>query len=496
MGIEIDKTEFTHDDFDRFSQRLDAQLAQLSSLLERPDFGAGCDSIGAELELYIIDHEGRPAFLNQTLQKAAADPQLTLELNQYNLEYNLSPQDLNNGGLGAMELEVTHKLTALAATASDFDAKIVPIGILPTLRPEDFGRHCVTDRQRYRALIEQLIRRGGSNFNIDINGAQPLQMSVADISLEGANTSFQVHLRVDPANYACSFNAAQLVTPLGVALSANSPSLFGHELWCETRIPLFKQSIDTRHADRYRWHEPPRVSFGEGWVRDGALELFCEAVRLYPPLLPACAATTEGAEPTLAESAPELAELRLHQSTVWLWNRPVYDDADGGHLRIELRALPAGPTAVDMVAGAAFMTGLVHGLRATVADLLPSLPFTLAEHNFYRGAKHGLDARLVWPSATQRGLSERPVAEIIAELLPTADAGLAALGVSTTERDRYLGVIEGRLSARQNGASWQRRVVQGLVGGGAAPDAALQEMLHRYCKLSASNTPVAQWSLK
>lgn len=490
MGIEIDRTQFSEDMRRHFAGRLEEQLELLRGLLARPSFGRGPDTLGAELELYLIDSSGLPVFLNQELHADANDPQLTLELNRYNLEYNLSPRNLHDEGLLATEREVTHKLERLRRLARDHDARVVPIGILPTLREQDFGTHCVTDRQRYHALVAQLLKWRGSDFHIDIHGAEPLQIGMSDITLEGANTSFQVHLRVNPEDYVATYNAFQLVTPLVLGICANSPGLFGHELWDETRIPLFKQSIDTRHTDRYRWHEPARVSFGHGWVRHDAGELFEQAVRLYRPLLPACSEIRSD-----AQDPPTLDELRLHQSTVWLWNRPVYDDAAGGHLRVEMRALPAGPSAVDMVAGAALMLGLARGLRDRMDRLVTALPFSLAEYNFYRAAQHGLGARLVWPSERQHGLRDAALPEILAELLPTADEGLRHLGVSQAERDRYLGVIDARLAGRRNPAAWQRDCLRALMTRGAGKVPALGQMLERYIEHSTANQPVAEWPL-
>lgn len=491
MGIEINKTRFAADDRRIFSRRLESQLEQLSTVIAQPGFGGAADTMGAELELYIIDAEGRPAPINDALCEAVNDPQLTVELNKYNLEYNLSPQHLSDGGLGATEHELLEKLEQCASAAATQGASIVPIGILPTLQKTDLGDHCVTERQRYRALVAQLIAWRGSDFNININGVEPLQMTMANITLEGANTSFQVHQRVTPKDYAATFNATQLVTPLALAISANSPGLFGHQLWDETRIPLFKQSIDTREVDRYGWSEPPRVCFGQGWVRRGAFELFEETVRLYPPLLPAC-----DKSPTQRHGvAPALAELRLHQSTVWLWNRPVYDDVDGGHLRIEMRSLPAGPTPIDMVAGAAFAMGLARGLRDDMDALMAALPFHLAEYNFYRAAQHGLESRIVWPDPKHQGLRDVALIDVIARLLPLADDGLSKLGVARAERDRYLSVIEARLSARRNGAVWQRHATEALITAGQRKSDALRNMLSLYRELSAQNIPIAEWPM-
>jgi gamma-glutamyl:cysteine ligase YbdK (ATP-grasp superfamily) len=491
MGIDISEAGFTPQMERAFATRLQDNLAALKQVLAWPHFGRGEGSLGAELEMYLIDPDGRPRCVNQEVLEAAGDPQLTLELNRYNLEYNLSPHRLSARPFEATEREMLARLDWLRQQASRFDARIVTIGILPTLTPADFGPTTMTDRTRYHVLVEGLKRSRGGPFEVKIDGRRPLALRMDDVTLEGANTSFQLHYRVAPQDYADTFNAVQLVTPLVVAVAGNSPGLFGHDLWCETRIPLFKQSIDTRIKDRYHWHQSPRVGFGHGWVRQGAHELFAESVLLYPPFFPLC--SEEHPLVAVAQGrVPRLDELRLHQGSVWWWNRPVYDDADGGHLRIELRALPAGPTPVDMLANAALYIGLAEGLRPGIEQLLPALPFTLAEYNFYRAAQAGLDARLVWPDPRQSACRERPVAELLASLLPVAREGLGRIGIDADEADRYLGVIERRLASGQTGAQWQRRTLASLIDRRSADEAA-RLMLERYYTWSLGNTPVGEW---
>ena len=242
MGIEIDKTSFASSDYQRFNNALQENLDVLEGLLATPGFGSGAGSIGAELEMYIVDQHGHPLHLNQEICDAAGDAQLSVELNRYNLEYNLTPRALGDGPFAATEQEILTKLAQLGKVAAEFGGRIVPIGILPTLRPSDFGAHCITDRKRYHALVSQLLRRS-SHFRIDIDGEDPLQLDMADITLEGANTSFQIHYRVLPQLFADTFNAIQLVTPLALAVGANSPTLFGHNLWQDTAV----QAIH-RHA--------------------------------------------------------------------------------------------------------------------------------------------------------------------------------------------------------------------------------------------------------
>ncbi|RLQ22800.1 glutamate--cysteine ligase [Seongchinamella sediminis] len=493
MGIEIDKIEFSVPDFDAFSASLEENLNALYQLLQRPDFGQGSGSIGAELEMYLVDDQGFPLYANQEILEEAADPSLTLELNRYNLEFNLPPFGLAERPFAATEQAILERLARLGKVAARRGGRVVPIGILPTLRDTDFGPHCVTDRRRYHALVQQLIKRRGGHFNIDINGENPLKMTMKDITLEGANTSFQVHYRVAPDAFADTFNAIQLVTPLALAIGANSPGIFGHTLWDETRIPLFKQSIDTRYVDPYGWKEPARVNFGQGWARRGAEELFREVVRIYPPLLPLCNGRT-AAEEMAAGQAPSLAELRLHQSTVWLWNRPIYDDADNGHLRIEMRALPAGPSAVDMVANAAFLIGAAEGLRPVINQLLPAIPFRNAEYNFYRAAQYGLDARLVWPELDQSGYREQAVVDVIRRMLPVARAGLESMGLEHSEIEHYIGIVEERLDKRQSGAAWQRLKLAKLKQEMSSREAA-HALLEAFIALSEKNVPVARWPL-
>jgi gamma-glutamyl:cysteine ligase YbdK (ATP-grasp superfamily) len=491
MGSDIDRVEFSEADLPVFSALLEKNLVELDRVLDTPGFGQGPGAVGAELEVYIVDAQGNPLYTNQEIMADANDPQLTLELNRYNLEYNLTPRNLSDSPFQKTETEIRDKLAGLKAVAAQHGARVVSIGILPTLTPTDFGSHCITDKKRYHALVAQLIKRRGSRFHIDISGREPLKLEMEDITLEGANTSFQVHYRVAPDKFADTFNAIQLVTPLAVAIGANSPTLFGHSLWHETRIPLFKQSVDTRHVDRYSWKEPARVNYGQGWARRGAGELFHESVRLYPPLLPMCA---QAASPLTAGEAPTLAELRLHQSTVWLWNRAVYDNVDGGHLRIEMRALPAGPSAVDMVANAAFLIGLAEGLRPQINQMLPALPFDIAQNNFYRAAQSGLQAKLVWPQAGQSGCKEQTVSAIIEQLLPCAQQGLDDIGISRKESDRYLTVIEMRLRRQQTGAIWQQSRLEQLKARLPLDDA-LHRMLEEFMINSESNTPVAEWTL-
>jgi len=491
MGREIASTDFSGEQFQHFGERLRANLRALELLLQRPGFGEGELTFGAELELYIVDDQGTPLHVNQEIIAALGDPQLTLELNRYNLEYNFSPNLIADHCFRNTEREALAAIDKINACAARWNGSVVPVGILPTLQQSDIGYQAMTKLPRFEALTRELTQIRGGPFTINISGEDTLQLSMDDVTLEGANTSFQIHLRVPTREYAEFYNAAQLVTPLVVALAANSPTLFGHRLWQETRIPLFKQSIDCRPRDSMH-PIPARVNFGNNWIRTGAFELFAEAAMLYRPIFAIC----DEEDPVAVVRSggiPSLNELRLQQGSVWLWNRPVYDPAHGGHLRIEYRALPAGPSLVDMLANAVLAIGLTKVMQEHIPDLLPAIPFNYCTANFYRAAQSGLEADLFWPSPTQVQPEYHRASALLEKLLPRVPEQLAAMGFREDDFQPLLEVIEERLAARKTGARWQLEKVAELRRDLHKREA-LIEMLTQYRANSAANLPVARWN--
>lgn len=489
MGLLIDRASFSAEDYRHAGVRLRENLAALKILLQRPGFGCGEPSLGAELEMSIVDANAEALPLNREVLAATVDPNLQLELDRFNLEYNLSPVPAAGRPFASMQDELTKALEALSQTAARHSGRIVPIGILPTLKLEQLQSGWMTDLARYHALAAGIKRLRREKIAIKIDGDEPLEAEFDSVTVEGANTSLQVHLRVNPCDFADYYNAAQLVTPLALAVGANSPFLLGHSLWDETRIALFKQSTDTRRH-QHEWRRMARVPFGHGWIRHGALELLEESCHLYPIILPIY---SDDDDVTIAKSGgiPELAELRLHQGTIWNWNRPIYDSAGGGHLRIELRALPSGPTPVDMMANAAFLVGLVIGMSKNINDLLPAFPFRYADFNFYRAAQSSLNAELLWPTLDATSPAEKPALELCRELLPMADEGLADIGVDAEERTQLLGVIRDRLDARITPAAWQRRTLASF--GGMSRSTALRKLVEEYLSSVATGNPVTEW---
>ncbi len=493
MGLAIEREEFSKKEYDAFSARLYECLSALKTQIRSPDFGLSHPMLGAELENYIVDSKGEVLPLNKEIIQAAGSDNYTVELNKFNLEVNFDPLPLNSSAFSSLQSAMTHNLASLDLVASEFGASIVPTGILPTLRHSHLTPQYMTDYARYRGLSKFLLNMRGENFHVHIRGEDEIKLTSSHVALEGANTSFQYHLMVKPEEFADCFNVTQLVTPLLLAVSANSPILLDKMLWDETRIALFKQSIDSRVRNGFNWRQPARVTFGHGWVREDAWEIFAETVALYPPIFPIL--SDENPMSVIkAGGVPKLEELCLHMGTTWPWNRPVYSGNDGGHVRIEMRALPAGPSVIDMCANAAFATGLVMGLKSSIRDFLAVMPFQFAEYNFYRAAKNGLDASIIWTRPSNHQLVELPIVEVIREMLPIAERGLLSIGIAPQEAKSYLSIIEARLDKMRTGARWQRAMVKILEEKYGRTEACSKMFTH-YMDFQKTTAPVSDWEL-
>jgi hypothetical protein len=379
----------------------------------------------------------------------------------------------------------------VSQAAGRFGGQAVAIGTLPTLNADDLGLAAMTDEARYKALDRRLRMLRQQPYQIDIAGEDHLVAEASDVTLEGANTSFQVHIRVDPDAFAATYNAAQIATAPVLAVSGNSPFFLGHRLWDETRIALFQQSVDHRDGLDQRV-SPARVSFGGRWLEHSALEIFAEAVRTHEPLLPVLSDEDPRAAVHVGR-IPRLDELRMHVSSIWTWNRAIYDPESGGHLRIELRALPAGPTSVDMIANGAFLLGLTLAVAEDIGVWTKMLAFEQARENFYRAATSGLDAVLVSPF-NRRGLQPVPARDLTLQLLGPARDALLGAGVEPADIEDLFTVLEERIVAGRTGARWQREAAEAMeprLGRARA----LAAMTRRYVEAMSSDQPVHTWSL-
>ena len=416
-----------------------------------------------------------------------ADEDFQTELAQFNIEINIPPQKIEGKVFETLEREVRASLNHADDMSNQAEADVVMIGILPTLRAEHLTVDSLSANPRYALINEQIFAARGEDLQISIDGVDKLNTFADTIAPEAACTSVQLHLQVNPETFAAHWNASQAIAGVQLALGANSPFFFGKELWRETRIALFEQATDTRPEELKAQGVRPRVWFGERWITS-IFDLFEENVRYFPSLLPICE-DEDPVEVLERGDVPKLAELRLHNGTIYRWNRPIYDVVRGKpHLRVENRCLPAGPTVVDVLANAALYYGLIKVLAEADRPAWSQMSFSAAEENFHAGARYGIDAKIYWP-----GVGEVPATELVLRrLLPLAHQGLEEWGVDTADKDRLLGIIEQRCLTGRNGASWQAAAFHRLHDDHDRFDA-LREMMRSYVTHMHSNEPVHTW---
>ena len=490
MGQDIEQVRFTREDRQQYREKVKRCLEAMRVMLERGQFETGRRLLGVEMEFYVVDTDGVPMMVNQALLDRIESEDFQTELAQFNIEFNLAPHKIVGTVFRELEEELLTSLGHAQRRAEEMDARVVMIGILPTLEDLHVTIQNLSANPRYHLLNEMILEARGEDLMINIEGVDKLATQTSSITFEAAATSVQLHLQTDPQDFAAYWNAAQAVSAVQIAIGCNSPFFLGKELWRETRIALFEQSIDTRPEELAAQGVRPRVWFGEKWI-DDVLDLFDENVRYFPALLPLTEPTADPLEAVENGDVPRLEELKLHNGTIYRWNRPVYDVARGKpHIRVENRVLPAGPTIVDTMANAAFYYGAVRALAEADEPLHKQLSFHAAAENFFTAAKQGIDSELFWP-----GVGEVPATELVLrKLLPMAHEGLTSWGVDRRDRDLYLGVIEQRCLKRQTGATWQAATFRRFFDGdGMDRHAALINMTKHYIEHMSSNEPVHTW---
>src|SRR5580698_8418431 len=490
MGRDIQAIKISGEDRRAYREKLARSLDVFARMLRENLFESDPCLVGQEIELNLVDDDGAPSMRNGDVLAEIADPAWATEVGQFNLEINVPPRELTGDAVVGLEEEIRQSLNHGDGRARGLGSRLVMIGILPTLRKSDVTEETLSPNERFRVLNEQIFAARGEDMQIEIEGAEQLLTHSDSITPEAACTSVQLHVQVSPDSFADYWNAAQAIAGVQVALAANSPFLFGKQLWHETRITLFEQATDTRPDELKRQGVRPRVWFGERWITS-VFDLFEENIQYFPALLP----ITEDEDPVAMleqGGCPELAEMSLHNGTIYRWNRPVYAVVDGKpHVRVENRVLPAGPSVADVMANAAFYYGLVRVLAESERPVWTQMSFAAAAENLQAAARHGLAGTLYWP-----GLGEVGVAELVLRrLLPMARDGLSRWGVGTAHADRLLGIIEQRCLTGRNGATWQIATMSALAERGASRDEALRGMTQRYIDHMHTNEPAHGWPL-
>lgn len=432
---------------------------------------------GFELEAWLIDQACSPMPENEKLIESTGDLFVVPELSKFNIELNGTPRVLELNALSMMQSELDENWHQCNEVAEKLGGQMSMIGILPTVSDSELTLENMSGFIRYRALNEQVLKsRRGRPLMLNIDGRQSLHTRHNDVMLESAATSFQIHLQVNLADSTRFYNAALIASAPVVAAAANSPYLFDRDLWDETRIPLFEQAVAINGNKSGYCGNVQRVSFGAGYIENSLYEVFSENRDCFPVLLAA----------HQDEHTKCMHHVRLHNGTIWRWNRPLigFDEDGSPHLRIEHRVVPAGPTPVDCFANAAFFYGLVVALAARKTAPESTLDFQNAKQNFYNAARSGLNSTVNWIDGKNRAMHQL----IHDELVPLAREGLDSMNISSEDIARYLDIISDRVCSQLNGAAWQRAYKQ-------KNSCDMRELTSVYQMNSLTGMPVHEWSL-
>ncbi|HPP46378.1 MAG TPA: glutamate-cysteine ligase family protein, partial [Accumulibacter sp.] len=395
MGQEIGGQAVGPDNPAQFERYLRIETKDACAAYARGEFSRHGPVAGFELEAWLVDQQLRPSPRNLEFLQNLGSALVVPELSRFNVEFNGTPRPLCGYALSELENGLLATWLQAQSVAARSGLTLLAVGVLPTLCQSDLTLANMTPLRRYALLNERVLQlRGGRPLRLSINGIEQLSTMHADVMLEAAATSFQVHLQMPAQQAARAYNASLLLAAPLVALAANSPLLFGKALWHETRIPLFEQSVDCRHPD---YPDRRRVTFGTGYLAEPTDD-FVENLQHYQVLLPF----------VLPEPSSIYAHLRLHNGTIWRWSRMLigFDDNSQAHFRIEQRVMPAGPSVIDMIANAAFFYGAAYLLAQREVAPESQLSFAQARDNFYRAARDGLTAPLLWLDGHRRSAAE------------------------------------------------------------------------------------------
>jgi len=477
----------------KFVKSLLKDVEAMEYMLEHKWFETGITRIGAEQEMVMVDKQYKPALIAmEALENMKDYPWVETELAKFNLETNLTPRELKGNCLSQMHKENAGYLNKIQKVLSKMDADIVLTGILPTLRKFDLDLENLTPKKRYKALMEaineQLI---GNSYELRLFGIDELLLKHDSPLLEACNTSFQVHLQIEPSEFVKMYNIAQSIAAPIMAISSNSPIVFGRRLWHESRIALFQQSLDTRTTHDHLRERSPRVQFGKDWLKESVMEIYKEDIARFRVLI-SSDVEEDSLEMIKNNEVPKLRALQVHNSTVYRWNRPCYGISDNGqpHLRIENRVLPSGPTVLDEVANASFWLGTMIGMSMEVDDIRKKMAFVDAHDNFGKAAQFGIDSKFTWWGDKKISCKDL----ILKKLIPIARKGLESRKVAKKDIDLYLGIIEARTKSHMTGSRWMLRAYSDLLSK-TTRDEALSVLTACIIKNQKSNIPVHLWEM-
>ncbi len=465
MGEKIVKKINNAEEKTIYINHLLKDIEALDMMLEKGMFQTTPIHIGAEQEFCLVNEFWDPSDLGVEILKEIDDDHFTSEINKYNLEINLDALKLGDRCFSKLHKELNKLLSKAKTAAEKHNAKVILTGILPTITYKYLVYSYMTPIERYKVLNEAIKSIRKEDIELHIKGVDEVNLHHDTILYEGCNTSFQAHLQIDPANFANMYNWAQAIAGPVLSICTNSPLLLGKELWEETRIALFTQSVDTRSSTFILNEKESRVSFGSNWVNGTIADFYKDSIINFRSLV-----TTSFETDSLTQlnkgKIPKLRALSVHNGTTYRWNRLCYGITDNQpHVRIENRYMPSGPTTEDEIANMMFWVGIMHGRPKAYDDIHTKMDFKDAKGNFFNAARYGMGAQFHWDGKL---ISSQEL--LLDHFLPMAFRGLYSMNIEPQDAEHYLSIIEKRIRSH-TGSRWMIKSYRKLLKNYKAPEA-------------------------
>ena len=463
-------------------------IKALDMMIEKGMFEAGPLRIGAEQEFCLVNARFLPESKSTAFLHAVADSHFSAKMGNYNIALNLESTELQNDCFSSLYNRLELFLEKAKKAASTNDEKIVLTGILPSLSISDVNAQNITHSEHYSVLNDAIKNDRPQRCNIHLKGVDELNLKHDSAMLEGCNTSFKMHLQLGITDFVDNYNWAQAIAGPMLSACTNSPLLFGKELWSETRIALFTQSIDTRENSYLLNENQSRVSFGNHWQTGSVSDIFKDNITRFRSFT-----TTNFATNSLEEvnngKTPKLLALKLHNSTIYPWNRVCYGEVNGKpNLRIENRYIPSGPTTTDEIANMMFWVGVMLGKPKKYKNIHKMCDFKDVKTNFFNAARYGMATQFYW-NGTYVSSHEL----LLNEFLPMAYKGLYSVGITPKDAEYYLKVIKDRVNGT-NGSEWLIRNFRQLQNK-YKPFEAMQVLTANLYEKQEKGYPVSTWGM-
>ena len=449
MGQEISRSIYTEDEEREFKSRLTQETSLLKEEFESQTINETKLMCGYEVEGWLVNNRAKPVSSAPTLIQRIKDESIVPEISKFNFEINGAPQFFNGQTLSRIQSDIEFKWNRCQTVANMSGWDITTIGSLPTVQESDLVIENMSPHKRYLALNNKVIeKRGGNSIHLQIQGKEKYSSSFPDVMTESAATSMQIHIGTTQETAKAKYNASVIASSIFAGTCANSPYLFGKELWDESRVAVFEQSVDVDGFTNRFGENIKRVSLGNGYVQNCISEIFQENLDKFDILIPEIN----------NEPLGEYKHISFHNGTIWRWVRPIISKCKSGktHLRLEQRVPSAGPSNIDMVANMAFIIGLTEYL-AKINDLEFLIPFYTAKYNFYNACKTGLNTNIIWFNGQHIPLKVLVLDHLISPVTDT----LFKMGMDKDEVNYYIvEVFAKRIKMDLNGSNWQKKFVQ------------------------------------